>query len=343
MCQLECGKISIIVPVYNTEKYLRRCIESIIKQSYSNIELVLVDDGSKDSSGDICDSFARSDNRIIVIHTPNLGSAAARNAGLDVVTGEYLMFVDSDDWIESDACLTAKTVIDAECDDIVMFGVFSGVKPNITSAEPMGKFNRLDVLKCILSGETSWYSNRGYYVDALWGKIYKTQFIMENDIRFADRLIRSQDTVFSMYAIQLAKSVSFNTYKYYHYELNPDSICHTYSNKAVRIIPAILEENDRFIEKFYSGEEELAAANSMCIFPRFIEADRNYFFNESNPKQKKELFEEYKKVLNEPIVKGHIERLNCCDLNYHQKLKLLLYKHPSTLLYNLYSVSAKRK
>lgn len=96
--------ISIIVPVYNVEKYLRECLDSIVKQTYKNIEVILVDDGSTDGSGDICEEYARFDERIRIIHQENQGVSIARNNGITAANGEYVMFVDSDDWIEPDYC-----------------------------------------------------------------------------------------------------------------------------------------------------------------------------------------------------------------------------------------------
>ena len=93
--------ISVIVPVYNVENYLRECLDSIVAQTYRNIEVILVDDGSKDSSGKICDEYADKDNRIKVIHKENGGVSAARNTGLDIAKGEWISYVDSDDYIES--------------------------------------------------------------------------------------------------------------------------------------------------------------------------------------------------------------------------------------------------
>lgn len=95
-------KVSIIVPVYNVEKYVERCIESIIKQSYKNLEIILIDDGSKDNSGKICDEYAQKDNRIKVIHKKNGGLSDARNTGLNIADGEYICFIDSDDYIHKD-------------------------------------------------------------------------------------------------------------------------------------------------------------------------------------------------------------------------------------------------
>lgn len=114
--------ISIIVPVYNIEEYLPRCIESILNQTYTNLQLILVDDGSKDSSGRICDEYAKKDSRIIVVHKENGGSSSARNVGIEMATGEYLGFVDSDDYIEPVMYETmVKTIKETGC-SIVQVG-----------------------------------------------------------------------------------------------------------------------------------------------------------------------------------------------------------------------------
>ena len=97
------NQISVIVPVYNVEGYLARCVDSILGQTYENLEVILVDDGSRDGSGALCDAFAQQDHRVKVIHKPNGGLSSARNTGIDAAQGEYLAFVDSDDWLEPDA------------------------------------------------------------------------------------------------------------------------------------------------------------------------------------------------------------------------------------------------
>lgn len=99
---MENQTFSIIVPVYNVEQYLENCINSVLNQSFRNFQLILVDDGSKDSSGEICDRFAQKDSRVKVIHKPNAGVSAARNTGIDIATGQFICFIDSDDWIESE-------------------------------------------------------------------------------------------------------------------------------------------------------------------------------------------------------------------------------------------------
>ena len=116
----ENAKISIIIPVYNVEDYLPQCIDSILIQSYKNIEIILVDDGSTDASGRICDDYAKSDNRICVIHTKNGGQSRARNIGIDSAKGEYITFVDADDTITTDYIATLFTLLKAHNADVAM-------------------------------------------------------------------------------------------------------------------------------------------------------------------------------------------------------------------------------
>lgn len=114
--------VSVIVPVYNVEEYLGRCVESILVQTYTNLEVILVDDGAKDSSGHICDDYAARDARVRVIHKENGGLSSARNAGIDAATGDYLEFVDSDDWIEPDAVETMLTLALEHQTELVVAG-----------------------------------------------------------------------------------------------------------------------------------------------------------------------------------------------------------------------------
>lgn len=111
--------ISVIIPVYNVELYIAQCLESVVQQSYASLEIILIDDGSTDASGQICDAFAVKDDRIRVIHQENAGAAAARNTGLDTATGEYLVFADSDDWLERDAYSYMLEELKKEQADIV--------------------------------------------------------------------------------------------------------------------------------------------------------------------------------------------------------------------------------
>ena len=133
-------KISVIVPIYKVEKYLSQCLDSIVNQTYSNLEIILVDDGSPDACGEICDYYAGQDKRIKVIHQENSGLSEARNTGIRQATGEYLLFVDSDDWLLPDLCESAVKDMEIHKSDILVFGYY------LTSEK--GEIQTLEVSHC---------------------------------------------------------------------------------------------------------------------------------------------------------------------------------------------------
>ena len=151
--------ISVIVPVYNVENYLRRCVDSIIGQTYKNLEILLVDDGSNDLSGEICDAYTQTDLRVRVFHKKNGGQASARNAGLENASGEYIAFVDSDDWIEKNTYSYCMDLINnANCKvDVIQFGI-SYVKNEKecpkSGKETITKYENKDILNFLLIQST---------------------------------------------------------------------------------------------------------------------------------------------------------------------------------------------
>ena len=140
-------KVSVILPIYNVEKYLKNCIESLTNQTYENLEIILVDDGSTDNSGKICDEIAKSDERVMVIHKQNGGLAAARNTGYLETTGKYLMYVDSDDIVKKDVVENCVEAIEKENSDVVIFG-YEKVDETL-SKRANGKRQRTLMSKCL--------------------------------------------------------------------------------------------------------------------------------------------------------------------------------------------------
>lgn len=128
------GLVSIIIPVYNVEKYLHQCLDSVLRQSYQELEVVLVDDGSKDSSGKICDEYARKDNRFKVLHCENSGASAARNIGLNIAQGEYIYFLDSDDWLAENTIEALYSRAIEENADVVFFDAYTFDEKNGTKS-----------------------------------------------------------------------------------------------------------------------------------------------------------------------------------------------------------------
>jgi len=208
--------ISVIIPVYNVDKYLSRCIDSVINQTYKNLEIILIDDGSTDNSGKICDEYALKNNRIIVIHKQNEGVSSARNTGLNIATGNYIGFVDSDDYIEPDMYevlynLLIKNEVEVSCCDYFVFS--RKEKKYVQSLD--NTINGILYINEILNTK----SGHGGF---LWNKLYSKNLI--GNIQFDETLIFGEDYVFVIDVFMKAKKIAFCKDAKYYYCYNPNSV-----------------------------------------------------------------------------------------------------------------------
>lgn len=195
--------ISIIVPVYNVEKYIGRCLNSIERQSYPNIEIVLVDDGSKDNSGFLCDKFALNNQNAKVIHKENEGLGFARNTGLHYATGKYIVFVDSDDYLEHDMILNLYTDLILSKADACIGGFrrVCGNKVTIKRNEMAGKiYTESEIKEYILPRMLGKQPNGTDYIEmSVWKVLFKTDIIKKYDLKFpSERKLISEDIVFDL-------------------------------------------------------------------------------------------------------------------------------------------------
>lgn len=205
--------ISIIVPIYNVENYLRKCVESLINQSYANLEIILVDDESPDNCGQICDEYKSKDDRIVVIHQKNKGLSGARNSGLEVATGNYISFVDSDDWVGKEMY---EVMLDFSLRydlDIVECGinesgfeiVYNNPKLNLVFEDSFEAFKRI-------------ITNSDFSV---WRRLYKKD-VIKDDRFLLNRT--SEDVYFAVDSIPKIKKMGYFGFPFYNYRLNPTSI-----------------------------------------------------------------------------------------------------------------------
>ena len=198
--------ITVIIPVYKTERYLSRCVDSVRNQTYQNLDIVLVDDGSPDNSGVLCDQFALEDNRIRVIHKKNGGLSDARNAGIDVAKGKYLCFCDSDDWIESEIIECAvKEIRESEVDLLIWSYSFDRVDEHETlisaglcMANGVISYNQTDLFR-----QNSTQGLLGF----AWNKLYKTDAIQKAGVRFKKGVSLVEDVLFNSDIICKADSI----------------------------------------------------------------------------------------------------------------------------------------
>lgn len=214
------SKVSIIIPVYKVEEYLHRCVNSVLGQTYQNIEVILVDDGSPDQCPLICDQYAFEDTRVKVIHKKNGGLSEARNYGLSEATGEYIMFVDSDDWIHESAVEKLVYRMDADLDaDMCCFGLAKTdgkkilpITRDYTISLIEGRDEIVKDICMVLNVKTS-----------AWSKIYRTKFIKENKLQFVIGVI-NEDSIFVQTAALYANKILFENSILYYLYANMDSI-----------------------------------------------------------------------------------------------------------------------
>lgn len=213
--------ISVIVPVYNTKDCLQKCVNSIINQTYKNLEIILVDDESTDGSGELCDSFCAIDSRIRVIHQKNQGVSAARNAALDAAGGEYIGFVDSDDWIDAEMYKKLYEIMKEEAADIACCRYRNVRKGKVTdySDGRVRIYNADQMLDTMLTGH-----DRCLVSPAVWNRLYKRKLF--DHIRFPG-LRKYEDKVINVLLLQYADKAVFLNKSYYNYVYREDSLSAT--------------------------------------------------------------------------------------------------------------------
>ncbi len=236
--------VTIVIPIYNVEKYLDRCIESVVNQTYSKLEIILVDDESPDNCPQMCDEWAKKDSRIKVIHKKNAGLGMARNSGLDIATGEYICFLDSDDYI--DLTLVEKCIdsIDSYNSDVVIFG-----RKDVDDNGVVGEMS-IDSTKKVFSGEAvknellpAIFSYKmGFGVSAV-GRMYRTDIFKNHDLRFkSEREIISEDAFFALELFSKNVTVSLVKDNLYYYYRRSDSLTHVYRKDRQ-------DKNDSFLNQ----------------------------------------------------------------------------------------------
>ena len=246
--------ITVVVPVFNVEKYLDECIQSILCQTYQNLEIFLVDDGSPDRCGEMCDAYAKRDSRISVIHQKNKGLSGARNSAIDVCTGEYITFVDSDDWISPDMI-----------DQLYKSLVLEGAQMSCTSPESFyedgtmtGRNGSDEVLVYTKEKALDCFLFNDYLTPCVWGKLYVKD--LWKGVRCPEgKLFEDQFTTYKL--IDQCERIVYCTKPMYHYRKRVGSIGHSsFNKKTYDLYDAIHEEYDFIFTKYGKNVPNIAVA-----------------------------------------------------------------------------------
>lgn len=277
---------SIIVPVYNVETYLRECIESVLTQEYSDYELILVDDGSKDNSGCICDEYAQKDERITVIHQENAGQAVARNTGTSVAKGGYIVYLDSDDYICDKKFLLKLAEKTKQGTDVIFYGYKKFFQKTQTFGEDICQYPVLQgeqpekAIQLLLETDT--------YDGSPWNKTVKKSFLDDNKIAFVPKMI-SEDSDWFLQVVTKAKTYDNINEAFVVYRQREGSTSHAPKVKSLTDNIRILQtwsarfEEYGLDEKFKASLKSVLAryyANMLVLYARFPKEQVNEYFKQ---------------------------------------------------------------
>lgn len=336
-------KISVIVPVYNTEQYLQRCIESILKQTFSDIELILVDDGSSDNCPILCQQIAFKDKRVKVIHQKNAGVAAARNTGLDVATGDYITFVDSDDYLELDMYEKMMSIVSKHDCDLVMCDCikeFDDYSELYTHPIREGFYNRVQLEEEYFSHLLIMPNIEYPPTISNWLCLFKNLPIISN-LRYENGVRYSEDLLFGAQLIYKAKTFYYmKGYGLYHYNCtNLLSTTHKPGTDKwkdyVYLHKVIQDFFGNIVEYDFSAQIDKV----LLFFLYNAIGDFIRFRNTS----KKENLRQIKKILNDHIVRKMFSRLKVYRLPVSLKLKLLTFCYKYKIGINFLYAYLRRK
>lgn len=317
--------ISIVVPVYKVpESYLRKCIESILGQTYRNIEVFLVDDGSPDQCGAICDEYAAGDDRIHVIHKRNGGLSAARNSGQENACGKWLMFVDGDDWIEPNMCEVLLELAHKNGTQIAFCGM---VKEYASSSEPYAYYIPEKTYKgeeCLWLQEQLLHFNGN--IATAYCKLIELDLLKRNQIRHDEFLRQGAEGLeFNLRLFDKVENAVFTSQPLYHYIYNENSISAHHDEKNHDFVLKCFEKIRKFIETSRQRDVLLDWFNNRLLYVVITTAISGYF-SPMNTEPYREKKRKYKAYLQRPIICEALKTDNLAYLSTQRRVILILIR-----------------
>lgn len=337
-------KISVVVPVYNVERFLDRCVQSLLNQTLKDIEIILVDDGSPDHCPQMCDKYALQDSRIKIVHKPNAGLGLARNSGLEVSMGEYVAFVDSDDYVDTSIYETLYREAIRNDADAVFCGFktenLSGSWSDSKEVESATIFKESDLTNFMLdmvASSPKEQKERSYYM-SVWHAIYRRRIIEDHDIKFlSERDVASEDIPFQVDFMKNAETIMYIPQNLYYYCLNSTSLTATFKR----------EKYDRFKYLYFLLKDKLRDIEEGNVradrfFIGYCRTQLHHLQSSDVPKK----LHEVKRITHDEI--WDYFRMNYPIENFARKdLKLMywliLHRFNRLLLFNSFCVNTLRR
>lgn len=338
----EAPKVSIIVPVYKVpEKYLRACVESCCGQTLKEIEVILVDDGSPDQCGTVCDEYAAKDARIKVIHEQNAGLSAARNTGFLSAGGEWIMFVDGDDWIEPEMCKCMYRLGTEENVQLVMCGI---MKDYGHSSEKYTFYIREKTYRGI---ECKWLQQQllvyNGNIAVAYAKLIRRSYLAQNGILHDEKLRQGAEGLeFNLRMFEIMESALFIDRSFYHYVYNENSISASHDERNHQYVITCFEKIKTFIESSENREALLPWLDNRLLYVIVTTAISGYF-NPENTEPYAEKKRKFAAYCRQPIIAGALLTKNLKGLSGQRRVVLFMIKHKLYFALNLMGIIRKRQ
>lgn len=333
-------EVSIIVPVYKVpEQCLIRCIESIISQTLYDIEIILVDDGSPDNCGDICDSYAKRDSRVNVIHKENGGLSSARNCGCMAAMGKWIMFVDGDDWIEPDMCRVMLEHGENSKVQLVMCGMYKDYGKSSIAYKYYIKE------KTYKNNECKWLQQQllvyNGNIAVAYCKLIDRKLLIDNKIFHNESLRQGAEGLeFNLRLFEKVKSVEFLDIPFYHYIYNENSISASHDESNHEFVLMCFEKIKEFINNSENKEILTSLYNNRLLYVIITTAISGYF-NPSNKEPYREKKRKYEEYLNKPIIFEILHSKQECKLDKKRECVLFFIKHRIFWVLNICGIIRK--
>lgn len=324
--------VSIIVPVYKVpEQYLRKCIESTIAQTLYNIEILLVDDGSPDRCGEICDEYERKDSRVKALHKKNGGLSSARNHGCKSARGKWIMFVDGDDWIEPAMCQAMYNAGEEKQVQLVMCGIMKDYEKSATKY----KFY-LEDGKVYKGQECKWLQQQllvyNGNIAVAYSKLIDRKLLMDNQI-FHDEVLRqgAEGLEFNLRLFEKLKSATFINKPFYHYIYNENSISASHNEANHEFVIKCFEKIKAFIDTSDNKEMLKPWFDNRLLYVIVTTAISGYF-NPTNTEPYADRKRKYAMYLEKPIVREALQTKNTDGIGKQREIALFFVKHRMYLM-----------
>ena len=330
--------ISIVVPIYNVENYLKKCVDTLINQTYRNIEIILVDDGSKDNCGKICDEYQEKDDRIKVVHKKNGGLSDARNAGIKEATGKYIAFLDADDYVDSTMYEKLYNVIKKEKAEIAICGYSRISEENIETKYPL-KVEKYKKDRSILYNMIGTLPKDAEDINigmSVWKCLYDLEIIKKNELFFqSERVYISEDIIFQIEYFEFVNKVGLISDPLYKYRYNEVSLSKKYRKDRFEKQKILYLKEKSMLEERNWLDNELKNRLDRTFLMKVKACIKSEVV--ANTESKKKKLENIKEIVNDDLLQKVIKEYPTRETNFKSKIYIFIMKFKlKKLLYRIY-------